>query len=198
VTQPAWRLMKENGYGRVVMTCSSSGMFAHQGMANYAAAKAGIYGLCKALAYEGRDHGIRVNAVLPGAATTISESDPIPGFDVDWSGRSPGGSSSGGRSWGDIFETLAPRRTAEAVAPLVSFLASRACPVSGEAFVAMAGWYGRVFVGKASGWVAPNGHETTAEDILEHWSELRDLSSYTVPADTFEDMDEVAEAIKAL
>ena len=65
-------LRRERDSGRVVMTSSAGGMFAMQGESNYAAAKAGVYGLCKALACEGREHGICVNAVLPMAATTIS------------------------------------------------------------------------------------------------------------------------------
>lgn len=59
--------MKKRGYGRIVLTSSSSGMFSHQGLSNYAAAKLGLYGLTKALAFEGAPHGIKVNAVLPFA-----------------------------------------------------------------------------------------------------------------------------------
>jgi NAD(P)-dependent dehydrogenase (short-subunit alcohol dehydrogenase family) len=198
VGQPAWRIMKDNGYGRIVLTCSSTGMFSHQGMANYAAAKAGVYGLTKALAYEGRPHNINVNCVLPGAATTISDNDPIPGFDVDWGGSRQVEQHAGGeRTWSTIFETLQARRTAHAVAPMVTYLASSGCEVSGEAFIAMAGWYGRVFVGKAKGYLAPDTETVVAEDIAAHFGGIRDLSEQTVPADTFEDMAEIADAVNA-
>ena len=72
VTQAAWPILRGKGYGRVVMTSSAGGLFAMQGESNYAAAKAGVYGLVKALAFEGREHGIGVNAVLPHATTTMT------------------------------------------------------------------------------------------------------------------------------
>ena len=72
VTQAAWPIMREKRYGRVVMIGSAGGMWSMQMIANYAAAKGGVYGLGRALAFEGRDHGICVNVLLPGAATTIS------------------------------------------------------------------------------------------------------------------------------
>ncbi|GAA0603602.1 hypothetical protein GCM10009547_01510 [Sporichthya brevicatena] len=64
VTQPAWRVMRAAGYGRVILTSSSSGLFSHQGMANYATVKAGLYGMTKALAFEGAEFGIRTNVLL--------------------------------------------------------------------------------------------------------------------------------------
>src|SRR5260370_636521 len=76
LTQAAWPVMQAKGYGRVVMTSSAGGLFAMGGQANYAAAKAAVYGLTKALAFEGRDHGIFVNAVLPHANTEIRAHDP--------------------------------------------------------------------------------------------------------------------------
>ncbi len=184
VTQPAWRVMKQKGYGRVIMTCSSSGMFSHQGLSNYAAAKAGVFGLCKALAFEGEPHGILVNALLPGASTTIAAADPIPDMDKYWTD--------------DYRSVMEPRRRAEAVAPMAVILASPACPVTGEAFAAMSGWYARVFVAQASGWATPDVSTVTAEDIVEHWDEIRDLDGFSVPKNTFEDMRGVANAVAGL
>ena len=106
VTQAAWPLMRGKGGGRVVMTCSSGGLFAMPGECNYAAAKGGVYGLMKALAAEGAEHGILVNAVLPMASTLIAVDRPVPGYEE----RYPAG----------IAEALAPRRTTDAVAPMVA------------------------------------------------------------------------------
>jgi NAD(P)-dependent dehydrogenase (short-subunit alcohol dehydrogenase family) len=100
-TQPAWRVMKQRGYGRLVMTSSTSGIFSHQGLSNYAAAKAGLYGLTKALAFEGRPFGIMVNAVLPTATSMIQEGNPVPGFDMDW-GSPEGTEPRTGRSWSEV------------------------------------------------------------------------------------------------
>ena len=63
VSQPAFRVMRENGYGRIVNTTSASGLFGNFGQANYGAAKAGLAGLTRVLALEGEAHGIKVNAI---------------------------------------------------------------------------------------------------------------------------------------
>jgi NAD(P)-dependent dehydrogenase (short-subunit alcohol dehydrogenase family) len=70
--------MKTAGYGRVVFTSSSAGMFGSPWQANYAAAKAGIVGLCNVVALEGAPHGIKANAIMPMALTGIGSSGPPP------------------------------------------------------------------------------------------------------------------------
>lgn len=69
----AWPLMREQNYGRVVMTSSASGLGGNFGQANYAAAKAGIIGLAKTLVLEGAKYGIRVNVLVPAAGTRMTE-----------------------------------------------------------------------------------------------------------------------------
>ncbi len=69
---PAWRHMKQRGYGRIVNTTSASGLFGNFGQANYGAAKAGLVGLTRVLAVEGRKIGVNVNAVAPAAATRMN------------------------------------------------------------------------------------------------------------------------------
>jgi hypothetical protein len=60
-----------------------------------------------------------------------------------------------------------------------------------------AGWYGRVLVAKAQGWLAADVNSVRAEDIELHWAEIRDQSALTVPTDTWEDMNAIAQAINA-
>ncbi|MCB2062451.1 MAG: SDR family NAD(P)-dependent oxidoreductase, partial [Novosphingobium sp.] len=72
-THAVWPLMREQGYGRVLMTSSSSGLGGNFGQANYAAAKAGIVGLAKTLSLEGAKHDIRVNLIAPSAGTRMTE-----------------------------------------------------------------------------------------------------------------------------
>ena len=72
VTQPVWRWMKGNGGGVIVFTSSTSGMFGNFGQANYAAAKAGIYGLMRVLAIEGARYNIRVWGLAPSAYTRLT------------------------------------------------------------------------------------------------------------------------------
>jgi NAD(P)-dependent dehydrogenase (short-subunit alcohol dehydrogenase family) len=181
VTQAAWPIMREKGYGRVVMTSSAGGLFAFAGESNYAAAKGGAYGLMKALAFEGAQHGILVNAILPMATTTITADDPVPDYEKYYPS--------------DVRDFLAPRRTTEMVAPLVAYLCSRACAVSSEAFSAGFGRYARVFVGETRGWVASDPESITAEDVLEHLEEIRDRDDYTVPANIFDEVKYIAAAL---
>ena len=181
VTQPAFRSMQAAGYGRIVFT-SSAAMFGGSWQSSYAAAKAGMLGLCHVVASEGAPHGIRANAILPMALTGGLGHDGPPPFPPD-----------------ELAETvaaitpLAPQLTVENVAPLVAFLASRKCTVNGRAFSVGAGHVAEVFVGLAQGWRA--GDETlTAEAISAQLDAICDRSRFTVP----ESMNEATRAIGAL
>jgi NAD(P)-dependent dehydrogenase (short-subunit alcohol dehydrogenase family) len=190
VTQPAWRIMKEKGYGRVVLTSSSSGLFSHHGLSSYAAAKAGLYGLTKALAFEGRDHGVKVNAVLPYARTTITANDPVPDLDDVWAAAMPAGVSRA--------SIPAARQDPAVVAPLITYLVSRGCEVTGEAFSACAGRFARVFVGVAEGWLAPAAATVSAEDLEEHLDAIRDTSRASIPRWMFDEWADVAKRVAEL
>ncbi len=65
VTKAAWPILKEQQYGRIVMTASGSGMFGNFGQANYGAAKSGIIGLAKTLSHEGAKYNIKTNILCP-------------------------------------------------------------------------------------------------------------------------------------
>ena len=178
VTQPAWRVMKEKGYGRVVLTSSAAGLFARPGSVNYSASKAAMYGMCRALSFEGADHGIKINVILPRANTTITAGDPIPGLSEYYSP--------------ELLDALAPRRTAEASAALVCYLASEACAVTGECYSTAFGSYARIFVGRARGWLAPDASSIAIEDVVEHLDEIRDLDGYSIPESNFGEVQTVA------
>ncbi|CAM4151993.1 SDR family NAD(P)-dependent oxidoreductase [Bordetella muralis] len=67
-----WDTMREQRYGRIVMTTSSSGLYGNFGQANYSAAKMALVGLMQTLALEGAKHDIRVNCLAPTAATAMT------------------------------------------------------------------------------------------------------------------------------
>ena len=174
VTQPAWSTMKAKGYGRIVLTSSSTGAFGRQAGTNYAAAKAGMLGLGRALALEGAPLGIKANCILPVAP--FRKRGPVPAELTERLNKA-----------GLPPEDAGP----ELVAPMVVYLASAACTVSGEAFSAGGRRYGRVFIGVADGWIDTRGTCATAEDIETHLPEIEDLSSYALPPSSWDELHDI-------
>jgi NAD(P)-dependent dehydrogenase (short-subunit alcohol dehydrogenase family) len=154
VTQPAFRVMKDQGYGRLVFTSSNAGMFGNFGQTNYGAAKTGLTGFSNVLAIEGAKYGIKSNVVMPVARTRMTEELLGPAADL-----------------------LDP----ELVTPLVVYLASEACEVTHEVFSAAAGRYSRVFIGLTDGWFAGKGNKPSAEEIAKHWDDIENRDGYIVP-----------------
>ena len=154
VTVPAWRVMRERGYGRVVFTSSASGILGNFGQANYGAAKMGVVGMTRVLAIEGARHGIRVNAIAPMARTRMTDG-----------------------LLGDMHDRLDP----ELVSPVAAWLAHERCSVTGEVFTVGGGRVGRMFVGVTPGYFKP---DLTIEDVDAHLDEIRDEAGYVVPADS--------------
>lgn len=182
VGQPAWRAMKARGYGRVVLTGSGSGMLGHQGTANYAAAKAGLFGLTRALAFEGAPHGIGVNMVLPMARTAIADGDPIPDFERHRSAAVPERASG----------VVAGRSGVDANAAVVAFLASRQCTLNGEAVDVCFGRCARLFVGLTQGWLPDDPTAVSPEALASHLDVVRRTDGYRIPSSLFDEMGAVA------
>ena len=181
VTRAAWPALRRSGEGRVVMTSSAGGLFAMQAESNYAAAKAGLYGLMKALSFEGREHGIRVNALLPMAGTRLETAQPVPDYERHYPA--------------EVRDALAPRRHVRSVTPFLVYLASRACAVSGEAFSVGFGRYARVFVGETPGWVAPDESAVEAEELAGRIGEIRALEGFAVPTDIYDEVRFIAASL---
>jgi NAD(P)-dependent dehydrogenase (short-subunit alcohol dehydrogenase family) len=181
VTRAAWPALRRSGEGRVVMTSSAGGLFAMQAECNYAAAKAGVYGLAKALSFEGREHGIRVNALLPMAGTRIETAQPVPDYERHYPP--------------DVRDALAPRRHVRSVTPFVVYLASRACAVTGEAFSVGFGRFARVFVGETPGWVAPDDASVDPAELAARIGEISALDGFAVPADIYDEVRFIAASL---
>ncbi len=164
VTRPAYEIMQKKGYGRIVLTSSSTGCFGRVKGTNYAAAKAAMLGLARALSLECEEFGIKVNCILP--ISPFGRNEVVPATFTDQL-----------REAGLAPELAGP----EQVVPMVVWMASNACSVNGEGFSAGGGRFGRAFIAVADGWIAPKGSVPTAEDIDAHIGEIGDLSSWDIP-----------------
>jgi NAD(P)-dependent dehydrogenase (short-subunit alcohol dehydrogenase family) len=169
VTQPAYRHMKAARYGRIIVTSSSAGMFGSPWQANYAAAKAGVVGLCNVLAHESARFGINVNAVMPMALTDINEGGPPPYSPEDL------------QETIDALRPLARYMGVENVTPLVVYLASRRCTVTRRIFSVGAGHISRVFIGTSPGWYAPGLGDMKPEQVEAKLERILDPDGFSVP-----------------
>jgi NAD(P)-dependent dehydrogenase (short-subunit alcohol dehydrogenase family) len=150
-TKAAWQTMRDQAYGRILMTSSSTGLYGNFGQANYGAAKLGIAGLAKTLALEGAKYNIHVNTIAPTAATRMTE-DIFPP---------------------ELFAKFKP----ELVAPAALYLVSEGAPTN--AIVgAGAGVFQAAYVTLTRG-VALD--EATPEAVAAHWAEIADRAGETVP-----------------
>jgi len=142
-----WPTMRQQGYGRIMMTSSSSGVYGNFGQANYGAAKYGVVGLMNVLAIEGRKYNIHVNSLVPTAATRMTE-------DV-------------------MTETMLEQLKPEYVTPAVLFLASADAP-NGEILMAGAGNYTVAKLIEAEGIKLPEG-QRTPENVAAIFDEISDV-----------------------
>jgi len=158
VTRPAWQLMRDQGYGRIINTSSGAGVFGNFGQTNYGAAKMGLVGFTRVLAVEGAKNNIKANAIAPVAKTRMTE-----------------------ELLGPVADKLAP----EFVTPIVTYLAHESCPVTGEVYSVGGGRVARVFIGVTPGYTDP---QLTPESVRDHFDQIRDETDYAIPANLNEEM----------
>ncbi|MEY2968690.1 MAG: hypothetical protein RIQ64_1317 [Actinomycetota bacterium] len=157
VTQPAWVLMREQGYGRIISTSSAAGIFGNFGQTNYGAAKLGLVGFTRVLAVEGAKYNIKANAIAPLALTRMTE---------------------------DLMGALADKLDPSQVSPIVAWLAHEDCPVSGQVYSVGGGRIANVFFGETQGYTKP-GH--SLEDVRDNWEAIMSQKDYFVPQNLAEE-----------
>lgn len=150
----AWNIMKEQNYGRIVVTTSSTGLYGNFGQANYGAGKLGVVGIMNTLKIEGAKNNIKINTVCPIAATRMTE----------------------GLMSESVLEQLKP----EYVTPGVMNLVKEDAP-TGMILSAGAGAFSMARIVETQGAFVGQGEALTAEAVAAKWDEITDVSK-TQPA----------------
>ena len=169
-SKAVWEPMRQRGFGRIVMTTSSSGLYGNFGQANYGAAKMALVGLMQTLAIEGEKYGIRVNCLAPTAATGMTE----------------------GVLDAASLKMLAPERVSPALLALVGDDAptrSILCAGAGHFAAANITLTHGAYVGIAA---------DAGEQVVARWDEIKDRDQEIVPTYGFVQAEREVEAAKAV
>ncbi|PTN43445.1 3-hydroxyacyl-CoA dehydrogenase, partial [Achromobacter xylosoxidans] len=167
-TQAVWNAMREQNYGRIVMTTSSSGLYGNFGQANYGAAKMALVGLMQTLALEGERYGVRVNCLAPTAATAMTE--------------------------GLLDEQALALLTPDSVSPALVALVAENAPTR-TILMAGAGSFEQANITMTRG-IHLSGEELSAQALIGRLDEVSDRAQETVPATGFDQLrHEIAKAL---
>ena len=147
VVRPAFPIMCNAGYGRIVLTSSIGGLYGNRRVANYGVAKAGTIGLSNVIALEGAAEGVKCNVIVPGAVTRMAE-----GLDTS------------------AYPPMSP----ELVAPVVGWLAHEACSITGEMLVSIAGRVARALIAESPGVYRDSW---SIEQVAEQMDDIRDATA---------------------
>lgn len=148
-TKAVWDIMREQNYGRIVMTTSSSGLYGNFGQSNYGAAKLGVVGFMNTLVLEGAKNGIHVNTLAPTAASRMTENLMPP----------------------EVLAMLKPEYVTQGLITLVD----KDAP-SRRILEAGAGCYAVARIVESKG-ITLQGGDISAEQVRERWDELSDYNT---------------------
>ncbi len=166
VTQRAFQHMKAQRYGRILLVGSAVGLFGVGFESNYGSSKGGLHGLMRCAAIEGREHGIRVNQLMPAARTRNSVQGPYMG---DAEARK-------------VRDALGCEYEPEHSAPFAAYLLSRENETSGQTFSSMLGCFSQVLIAATRGWQAqPKGGIPSIDDVAAHWGQIVDPTDALFP-----------------
>ncbi|XP_078107169.1 peroxisomal multifunctional enzyme type 2 [Sander vitreus] len=170
VTRAAWNHMKNQKFGRIIMTASAAGIYGNFGQANYSAAKLGMLGLANTLAIEGRKYNIHCNTIAPVAGSRLTETVMPP----------------------DLVASLKP----EYVAPMVLWLCHEQCQESGALFEVGAGWIGKLRWERSQGCIVRQKNQPmTPEAVRDQWDKICDFTDATKPTSIQESLQSVVDVL---
>jgi NAD(P)-dependent dehydrogenase (short-subunit alcohol dehydrogenase family) len=166
VTLPAYQLMREQGYGRIVMTSSPAGLYGNFGQTNYSSAKMGLVGFARAIMQEGGRKGVHANVIAPTAATRMTEG---------------------------LLGTLADDSLPEHITAVVGYLCHETCDLNGEILACAAGRVARAFVGVTPGYF---DRKLSIDLVADNIEQVMAEDGYTVPGGTMDEMRLIANDLK--
>lgn len=161
VTKAAWQHMRQQGFGRVIMTTSAAGLYGNAGQANYSTAKLALVGFANSLAREGARRGILTNVIAPVAGTRLTATIMPP----------------------DLVAAL----KTEYVAPLVMYLTHESCQMNGGVFEVGAGWMAQLRRERTKGHFFPLSRRILPEDVRDNFHQIVDDSGETFFPESIQD-----------
>lgn len=180
VAQPAYRLMVQQDFGRIVLVSSQSGIFGNPIRGNYGSAKTAMIGLMNVIAQEA-PKSVAVNCVFPNAA-----------------GGRLGGKPGDPRPDADFLAAAGAKARhymagmhSSFSASLVTYLSSEWCQTSQNMYSVLGGKYSRIFAGLTEGWYHAGAVAPTPEEIVAHLTQIGDRTRYAVPLSGLDEMDTV-------
>jgi len=162
ITQAAWNYMRDNKYGRIIMTASAAGLYGNFGQTNYSSAKLALLGFANSLAIEGKQRNINVNTIAPIAGSRMTATVMPP----------------------ELLESFKP----EFVVPLVLYLCHESTQETGGVFEVGAGWVSKLRWQRTQGAFFPIDRQLTPESIADAWSVVTNFDNATNPTSTQEAM----------
>jgi 3-hydroxyacyl-CoA dehydrogenase/3a,7a,12a-trihydroxy-5b-cholest-24-enoyl-CoA hydratase len=169
VTHAAWNLMRDQGYGRIIMTASAAGIYGNFGQANYAMAKLGVVGFANTLAIEGAKKNVRVNTIAPIAGSRMTET-VLPK---------------------NLIEALKP----EFVSPLVAYLCHESCEETGGLFEVGGGVMNKLRWERTVGKRFPHGRALTVEQVQSAFKQITDFAKSTHPSTIQDSLESVLDNV---
>ncbi len=170
VTKAAWQHMRDQKYGRIVMTASAAGIYGNFGQANYAMAKLGVIGFAQTLALEGKKNNVLVNTIAPIAGSRLTET-VLPK---------------------ELVDALKP----EVVSPLVAYLCHEKCQESGGTFEVGGGFMAKLRWERTQGKLFPNGRPISLENVDKAFGDITSFAKTTHPTNIAESMQPILDNVQ--